>query len=136
MPQHAPTGRIHDGDTAAIRVVVADAHDGFRHALRTVLDADARLVVVAEARDLAHAGTAIRRDRADALVTDVNLLEAGPRRLGPIPAGTAVVAVGMDDSAARERAALRRGADAYVVKDRAHTGLVEAVVVGVSRLSG
>ena len=136
MPEHVPTGRIHDDDATAIRVVVADAHDAFRHALRTVLEADARLVVVAEARDLAHAGSAIRRDRADALVTDVNLLEAGARRLGPIPAGTAVVAVGMDDSPARERAAIRRGADAYVVKDRAHNGLVDAVVVGVNRQSG
>src|SRR5829696_3066894 len=112
----------------SIHVVVADRHAGFRQALARLLSSDARLRVVAEEGDLPHAGAALRRTGADALVCDVNLLEAGRGRLGPIPVDTTIVAVGMDQSPARRRHALQHGADAYVVKDHAHTQLVEALL--------
>jgi DNA-binding NarL/FixJ family response regulator len=118
--------------TAPMRIVVADRHDGFRHALRELLSADPALSVT-EAADLRAAGVAVRRARAHALVVDVGLLDADRGRLGPVPAGMMIVVVGMDDTPAREHQALRAGADAYVVKDRAHTTLVHILLDGAKR---
>jgi DNA-binding NarL/FixJ family response regulator len=112
---------------ALLQIVVADRHDGFRRALVAVLAEDPRLIVL-QATDLRAAGSTVRRRRAAVLVVDVALFESDRAALGPIPAGTRIVAVGMDDSKARERRALAAGADAYVVKDRAHTALAAVLL--------
>ena len=111
-----------------MRVVVADAHAGARHALASVLAAEPALELVAACADLAAASAALRRHRADGLVVATGLLRAGRGALGPVRAETVIVVVGMDDSPAAARLVLAQGADAYVVKDRAHTGLIDALL--------
>lgn len=116
--------------TAPVCIVIADRHGGFRRVLRDLLAADPALSVT-EAADLRSAGTAIRRNRARALVVDVGLLEADRSALGPVAAGTFIVAVGMDRTRARAHRALLAGADAYVLKDDAHLTLLEILRTGI-----
>ena len=116
-------------------IVIADAHPGYRRALRGLAERDPTLSVVADVADLREAGDVTRRRNVDALVVDADLLEAGRAQLGPLPATTAIVVMGMDDSRWSAQRAVRDGAHAYVVKDDAHLSLPR-VLRGWRGLSG
>lgn len=111
-----------------LTVVIADPHHAFRRALSAVLLDHTDLAVVSEVPDLQSAKWAVRRHGAGALVLDVKLFAGGRGALGPLPAHTAIVVLGMNDGRAIARHVLAEGAHAYVVKDRAHALLAGAVL--------
>jgi DNA-binding NarL/FixJ family response regulator len=123
IPIPTPSETPKPGGGSALTVVIADPHAAFREALRKVVSHHAHLLVVAEAGDLARATSAVRRHRAGVLVLDMRLFAGGRPTLGPLPAHTAIVVVGMSDAQALAEDVLVRGAHAYVVKDQAHAVL-------------
>lgn len=110
-------------------IVIADTHAGFLRALRTAMSADPRIKVVGEATDLRAARAAVVRHHADGLVVDTGVLEAEGDVLGPLPADTTVIVVGMDDTPGLAERARRHGASGYVVKDQARL-LADALLAG------
>ena len=106
----------------APRVVIADGHPSVRRALES-LTTFSGAIVAGSGADLATAGSDVRRSRAALLLVDADLLADQRADLGPLPARTAIIALGMErhpEAAARAR---RLGAAAYFLKDQAHTVL-------------
>ena len=119
------TSRAARGTGALHRVVVADPHDGMRRAVMAVVAAAEGVEVIAAVGDAHTAGAAARAGRADTVVIDAELLEPGDRGLGALPTGTRIIAIGLAADGGAVTRAIRNGAHAYVVKDRAHVGLPE-----------
>jgi two-component system response regulator NreC len=123
--------RLASAPTGVARVVLADNHPVIRTGMRMLVEADHRLRVVAEAGDVAGAIAHVRTHRPDVLLLDLTL--PGGSSLDAIPAirsaspRTAIVVLTMHDEPAFARAALRAGAYAYVLKERAAVELVDAI---------
>jgi two-component system response regulator NreC len=116
---------------ATIRIVVADDHAVVRRGLRTLLDREAGLEVVAEAGDVDGARRYVRGHHPAVLVLDLQMpggssLEAIPAIRAEFPE-TQIVVLTMQDEPAYAREALAGGAVGYVLKEAAETELVEAV---------
>ena len=116
---------------AAISVVLVDDHAVVRGALRSLLDGQPDLEVVAEAADLAGAREAVVGAEPRVLVLDVNLPDglgveavAELRELAP---GTEIVLLTMERDLTLARRALEDGARGYLFKDAAHLELIEAI---------
>ncbi|MEA2306872.1 MAG: hypothetical protein QOH43_4152 [Solirubrobacteraceae bacterium] len=115
-----------------IRIALADDHAVVRTGLRLLLDAEAGLQVVAEAGDVEGALRAVLGHKPDVLVLDLNM--PGPQTslealsdLAERSPETHVVVLTMQDDPGFVRQALRAGACAYVLKEAAHSELIEAV---------
>jgi DNA-binding NarL/FixJ family response regulator len=118
-----------DPPIALIPIVLAEPHPIARQALSTLLQEDGELGVVATA-DLAGALRAVAEHRPPVLIVALSLLEGGPdglNPLGPLPAITGTIVLGLQDDPAFGRDARRAGAAAYVVKDRADSELLAQV---------
>ena len=117
---------------STISIVLADDHRMVRSALRALLGAHKDLEVVSEAGDAAQALAAVVEQRPAVLVLDLNM-PGEPTALDAIPAirlaspETAIVILTMQSDAGFARRTLELGATAYVLKDSAHTELVDAV---------
>lgn len=119
--------------TAAARhsVALADDHPVVRAGLRSLLEADTSLTVVAEYGDVASARSGVRQQRPDILLLDLSM-DGGPA-LRAIPDLLAVqpdlkiIVLTMHDDAGFAREALRLGALAYVLKEAAADELLLAV---------
>jgi two-component system response regulator NreC len=110
-------------------VVLAEPHETARRALTAVLDCDPELGVVA-AEDRQGALDAIAAHRAPVLVISHRLLRGNGSTLqpiGPLPAGTRVIVLGLEVHPGFGRQASAAGADGYVIKDRADSELVPLV---------
>ncbi len=119
-----------DGVTP-IRIVIADDHSIVRRGLRTLLDAEPGLEVVAEGEDVESAKRYIRGHHPDVLVIDLNMpgistLEALPSLRKEFP-DTQIVVLTMQDEPAYARQALGSGVLGYVLKEAADAELVAAV---------
>ena len=112
--------RQHLQDRVA-RVVIADGHPGVRHALEALVTISGAGSVAGVAADLRAAGPLLRG--ADVLVVNADLLADDRGGLGPLPATTTIVAVGMERHPAATERALRHGAAAYLVMDELLTEL-------------
>jgi DNA-binding NarL/FixJ family response regulator len=111
-------------------VLVVDDNDAVRAALCGLLQSHAQIRVVAVARTVAEATEMIVELRPAVTLLDISMpgqsgltAVAGMKRLHP--AGR-VVMCSLHDEPAFARAALREGADGYVVKDNP-AGLLDAV---------
>jgi two-component system response regulator NreC len=118
-------------EPAPIRIVIADDHSIVRRGLRTLLDAEAGIEVVAEGDDVDSAKRYIRGHRPDVLVIDLNMpggstLEALPSLREEFP-DTQIVVLTMQDEPAYARQALGSGVLGYVLKEAADAELVAAV---------
>jgi DNA-binding NarL/FixJ family response regulator len=114
-----------------VRVVIADDHRVVRAGLLRLIAQERGLTVVGEAGDVAEAERCVAEHAPDVLVLDLSMpgepgLDAIPRLAAAHP-DTAIVVLTMHDAPAFARAALRRGAHAYVLKDAAGDELVTAV---------
>jgi two-component system, NarL family, response regulator NreC len=123
--------RATDQSNSPVTVVLVDDHAIVRSAVRSVLEAERGVTVVAEAGDVATALRKVNAYKPSVLVLDLNLpdgsgIEAVPRVLEVSPR-TAIIVLTMDNSLAEARAALRAGAFGFVLKEAADTELVEAV---------
>jgi DNA-binding NarL/FixJ family response regulator len=113
------------------RVVIADAHPATRRALVKVIVLLAIGEVVGTAPDMRTAGGLTRKQDADVLLVDADLLAEERHGLGPVPAALKVVALGLERHPGAAGRAMRNGAHAYVVKDEACDGLGEALAAMV-----
>lgn len=108
-----------------VPVILADPHPVVRAALSALLLDDGGLDVI-PAADLADALQAVARRSAPVLIVSRRLLDLGPEGMrlpGPLPPGTRTIVLGLEDDPAFAADALRAGAAAYVLKDRADRDL-------------
>jgi two-component system, NarL family, invasion response regulator UvrY len=111
-------------------VLVVDDNDAVRAGLCLLLQSHVQIRVVAVARTVAEAAAMIVELRPDVTLLDISMpgqsgLSAVARLKHLHPAGR-VVMCSLHEEPAFARAALREGADGYVVKDNP-TGLFDAV---------
>ncbi len=134
MPSHlrlvdAPDSTRSPGE--AITVVLADDHAGVRRSLRTLLDGERDLEVVAEASDVQEATRALRAHRPHVLVLDLVAPDGAARAtvddLAGVAPDTRIIVVSVNDSPALAQALLERGAAGYVLKDLAEPDLPHAI---------
>ncbi len=115
----------------SIRVVLAINHGFVRRSLRSLLDEDADVDVVAEAADLAGVMRHVRSDRPQVLVLAANvpdgsMLNAIRRLRGQAPE-TAIVLTTMIDDPRLAHEAIAAGASACVLTDSADPALPLAI---------
>jgi two-component system nitrate/nitrite response regulator NarL len=121
---------------APIRVVVVDDHTLFRRGLVSLLGADGRFEVVAEAGDAGEAQGVVERLRPDVLLLDNHLpgvsgVDALPALLSAAP-GLRVLMLTMSEDHADIVAALSRGAAGYLLKTAEIEELGDAIVSALS----
>ncbi len=122
---------------ARIRVAIVDDHAVVRAGLRSMLEADARIEVVAEAGCIDDAQRLLADARPDVLLLDIQLsdnengltLMPTVKRLSP---QTAVVVLSAFLSPDLLEACLEAGASGYLVKDTKKLDLPGAVVMAAS----
>ncbi len=114
-----------------IRVLLADDNNTFRHGLRKLLEGDARMTVVGEARDGLEAVTLAARRRPDVVLLDIRMpgLDglAVAREIKHItPEVTIIILTSYDTPALRSRAR-EAGVSAYLRKDIGEAELLRHV---------
>lgn len=115
----------------AIRVLLADDHALVREGLRYVLDADAGIVVVAEAANGREAVTLALAHTPDVVVLDITMPEeSGLKAAGRIRAllpSARVLLLSMHDDVEYVREGMRLGTHGYLLKDSAGEELRAAI---------
>jgi DNA-binding NarL/FixJ family response regulator len=107
---------------AGLRLVLVDDHPVVRAGLRALVESQADLEVVGEARDAAEAEDVVRRTRPDVVLMDLNLGE-GPggaavtARLRGLPQPPQVLVLTTYVTETDIRTALDAGASGYLLKD-------------------
>lgn len=118
-----------------ITIVVADDHPVVRSGLRTLLDGEEDMEVLAEAANVEEAVRKVRGHKPRILILDLKMpggdeqgtaIDAIPR-IREANESTEVVVLTMHGEPAYARAALRAGANGYALKETAQTDLVNAV---------
>ena len=116
---------------STIRIVIADDHAIIRRGLRTLLEHEPGLEVVAEASDGREAIEVAKRERPHVAILDIampglNGIEAG-RRIAEILPETQVVMLTVHADEAYLLSALKAGTRGYVLKSSAESEIVDAV---------
>jgi DNA-binding NarL/FixJ family response regulator len=125
--------QVGPGSTAPTRLVIVDDHAIIRQGLRTMLERDRGLLVVAEAGTPAEARAAVREHRPDVVLLDLKLGEdddAGLTVCRQLTADDPSVRVLVLTTFLNERLvveALRSGAKGYVLKDVDADALVRSI---------
>jgi DNA-binding NarL/FixJ family response regulator len=114
-----------------IRIVIADDHAIIRRGLRTLLEHEPGLEVIAEARDGREAIEAAKRERPHVVILDIampglNGIEAG-RRISEMLPETHVVMLTVHADEGYLLGALKAGTRGYVLKSSAESEIVDAV---------
>jgi DNA-binding NarL/FixJ family response regulator len=107
---------------AGLRLVLVDDHPVVRAGLRALVESQADLEVVGEARDAAEAEDVVRRTRPDVVLMDLNLGEgsggaATTARLRGLPGPPQVLVLTTYVTETDIRTALDAGASGYLLKD-------------------
>lgn len=113
------------------RIVLADDHQMFRHALRAMLEKDPHMQVVAEAGDGEELLAAVGREAADVVCIDIGMpgmngIEA-TRRLLALRPGTKVIGLSAFSDRHFVMDLLDAGAMGYVTKAEAGDELLRAI---------
>ena len=121
---------------APIRILIVDDHSMVRSGLRLLLEEEGDFHVVGEAGDVDAALELAGADSPDVILLDLNMpgrpsLPAIPELLEASPGGAVVVMTQHDDPEFA-RVALSGGASGFVLKEAAHSELVEAVRAAVA----
>ena len=115
-----------------IQLLVVDDHSLFRRGLTTLLAQDGRFHVACEAGDIGEALRCVERQRPDLILLDNHL--PGVRGVDAIPAlrksapGTRILMLTVSENEADLVAALKAGADGYLLKTVESENLCDAIV--------
>ena len=114
-----------------IRILIADDHAIIRRGLRTLLEREPGLEVIAEACDGREAVSIARQERPDVVVLDITMpnlngIEAG-RQIAQLLPDTQIVILTVQADEAYLLSALKAGARGYVLKSSAESEVVDAV---------
>lgn len=118
--------------TLPIRLLVVDDHSLFRRGLMALLSQDTRFTVTCEAGDVGEALRCVQRQRPDLILLDNHL--PGVLGVDAIPAlreaapGTRILMLTVSENEADLVAALKAGADGYLLKTVESHHLCEAIV--------
>jgi two-component system, NarL family, response regulator NreC len=128
---------VHDSEpdataTGPIKIVLADDHAAMRQSLRTLLDGEADLDVIAETDSLQSVMDHVRARRPDVLVLDLGMpnRSSGIEALGRLSRearDTNIVVLTMNDDPSFAMRTLENGAIGLVLKEMADSDLPEAV---------
>ena len=114
-----------------IRVLLADDHKILRQGVRMLIDSQADMEVVGEAKTGREAIEEARRLKPDVVVMDVSMPELngieGTRQICDEMKHTRVLALSMHKDAVYVREILRAGARGYLLKDSEDDDLVRAI---------
>jgi two-component system nitrate/nitrite response regulator NarL len=115
-----------------IRLLVVDDHSLFRRGLMALLSQDARFTVTGEAGDVGEALRCVQRQRPDLILLDNHLpgvlgVDAIPSLREAAP-GTRILMLTVSENEADLVAALKAGADGYLLKTVESHHLCEAIV--------
>jgi len=117
--------------TDVVRVALCDDHAVVRRGLQLILDAEADLVVVGQAGDVAGAILIAEATQPDVFVMDLGLPDGSgidaTAELHRVSPNTKVLILTVHDDVAYLRLAFDAGASGYVLKDAADAELVGAV---------
>lgn len=118
-------------ERSPIRLVIADDHPIFRKGLRQVIEAEARLTVVAEADDGDGALAQIRQLQPDIAILDIHMPNRSgfevARQLYEEGARIEIVFLTMHKAEDLFNAAMDMGVKGYVLKDSAVTDIVGCI---------
>lgn len=118
---------------ASIRVLLADDHKVLREGLRSLLEGEPGLLVVAEAETGEQAVQLTDSAKPDVIVMDLGLPGmnglAAIRQIRDRWPQIGIVVLSMHSSREFVRKALKAGCDGYVPKSATHTDLVRAIQV-------
>lgn len=125
MPAHPACGKVMDMDHATgaepTTVLIVDDHPAVRSALWRLLESQPGVRVVAAAASVADAAAILIEARPAVVLLDISMPGTGGldavATLKQLLPETRVVMYSLHDEPAYQRAALREGADGYVVKD-------------------
>ena len=123
-------------NSVPVRILIVDDHTMVRSGLRLLLEEEGDFQVVGEAGDVEGALARARADAPDVVLLDLNMpgrasLPAIPELLEAAP-GSAVVVMTQHDEPEFARVALSGGASGFVLKEAAHSELVDAVRAAVA----
>lgn len=122
---------MNEADDGTVTVAVVDDHVVVRAGLRTLLGAQSRFRVVAEAADVASALEVVSAHQPSVLLLDLNLpdgsaLDALPAISSASPR-TKILVLTMQEGSAFASSALAAGASGYLLKEAAAEELVVAL---------
>ena len=118
--------------TRPIQLLLIDDHTLFRRGLRALLEQDERFAVSAEAGDVGEALRCLQRERPDVILLDNHL--PGVRGVDAIPAlkeaapAARVLMLTVSENENDLAAALRSGADGYLLKTVESDQLCETII--------
>jgi len=131
VPIHPQSALVLEDSEPSIRVVLGDDHARTRQRLRSLLDGDDMIEVVAEARDLLTVMRDVPAHRPRVLVIDLSMSNGSSldaiRLLRKRVPGTEIVVLTMEESAVFAQQALDAGAIGFVIKHAADAELAEGV---------
>jgi two-component system, NarL family, response regulator NreC len=130
VAEPGPDGDV-TGEGPAITIVLADDHAVVREALRSLLESQDDMEVVAEAGDVESSVRYVLGHKPTVLVLDLNMpggpsIDSVPDILEASPK-TAIVVLTMQDDPAFARDAMQKGVLGYILKHAAGSELVHAV---------
>ena len=116
---------------SSTRIMIADDHAIIRRGLRTLLEHEPGLEVVAEATDGREAVEIAKRERPQVVILDIGMpglngIEAGRRISATVP-GANVVMLTVHADECYLLSALKAGTRGYVLKSSAESEIVDAV---------
>ncbi len=117
--------------SADIQIIIADDHPIFRQGLRAVIEADARLKVVAEAADGEVALQLLREHKPDVAILDLDMPGqdgfAVARAVQAQHLSVNIIILTMHDSESLFNAALDLGVKGFVLKDTALPEIIDCI---------
>src|SRR5215470_6496772 len=117
--------------TGGVRIVIADDHPVFRRGLRTIVEAEPSLKVVAEAEDAVTALARIRAEEPDVAILDIDMPNGGGfevvREIQKLSLPTQVIFLTMYKDEGLFNKAMDMGVKGYVLKDSAIGDIVAGV---------
>lgn len=112
-------------------IILADDHEIFREGLKSLIDKDSAIHIVAEARDGEELLDAVRRRRCDVIVTDLSMPNmdglSAIRNILKVRSHARILVLTMLKDHEHFRHAMNNGASGYILKDDAYDQFVLAV---------